>query len=130
MHNSPPVTLPLAARHISNEQSKFSRSLKSIQYLLSAIIHPLDVLRFSIAEENNDATMHRYLKMLADCRALLNASTEITNLRNDLAFKVVNPSYSNSTSAFNAVYTMDPAVFQASLSQQTTTAQAFRQARP
>ncbi|KAI8875124.1 hypothetical protein K501DRAFT_280672 [Backusella circina FSU 941] len=126
----PPAAVPAANRMMAPHQSKLDKSLKHLQYLLSGVVRPIDVLGLEISHDDNTTNIQRYLHVLADCHTLLlNISSEINALRNDIAFKAINPSYSaNKSSSQN--YTMSPTDFQASLTQQTTTNQTLRHARP
>lgn len=81
--------------------------------------------------DTNNENIQRYLQMLKDCRSLLlNVSAQINDMRNNITFQSINPSFSSSASmsASNNNFTMSPADFQASLVQQTTTSQALKTA--
>lgn len=123
----PPDTLPMTAKKMKPHQSKQDMSLKRPQYLISGIFRPMDVLGLEISKDVNNENVQRYLYMLRDCRnLLLNVSSQLTDMRNNLAIQSINPSFSSSTSTNN--YTMSPTDFQALLVQQTAAAQAVQKA--
>jgi hypothetical protein len=125
----PPDTIPIAARKMNKYQSKQDMSLKRLQYLLSGVFRPLDVLGLEISQDIHNDNVQRYLHMLKDCRSLLlNVSAQINDMRNNIAFQAINPSFSSTTSYNNQGFTMSPAEFQAALVQQTTASQAVKTA--
>ncbi|KAI9338901.1 hypothetical protein BD770DRAFT_400542 [Pilaira anomala] len=127
LHYQPPDTVPVAARKMNRFQAKQDMSLKKLQYLLSGIFRPLDVLGLEISKDSNHDNAQRYLYMLADCRILLkNVATQINDLRNNIAFQAINPNFTNNNNSGN--FTMDPSEFQAALVQQTSSAQAIQNA--
>jgi hypothetical protein len=86
---SPPDTIPSAARKMNKYQAKQDMSLKRLQYLLSGVFRPLDVLGLEISQNINNENIQRYLHMLKDCRALLfNVPVQINDMRNNIAFKL------------------------------------------
>ncbi|KAG2203119.1 hypothetical protein INT47_004926 [Mucor saturninus] len=124
----PPDTIPMASRKMKPFQSKQDMSLKRLQYLISGVFRPMDVLGLEISKETDNQNVQRYLYMLRDCRSLLlNVSAQINEMRNTLAIQAINPTFS-SPSGGNANYTMAPADFQALLVQQTAAAQAVQKA--
>jgi hypothetical protein len=81
-----------------------------------------------ISKEVDNANVQRYLHMLRDCRSLLlNVSAQVNELRNTIAFQAINPQFT-STSSSTTNFTMSPEAFQTALVQQTTTAQALKNA--
>ncbi|KAI7895717.1 uncharacterized protein EV154DRAFT_494695 [Mucor mucedo] len=125
----PPDTIPSAARKMNKYQSKQDMSLKRLQYLLSGVFRPLDVLGLEVSQDTNNENIQRYLHMLKDCRSLLlNVSAQINDMRNNIAFQSINPSFSSSASPSKTNFPMSPADFQAALVQQTTTSQALKTA--
>jgi hypothetical protein len=52
-------------------QIKQDMSLKRLQYLLSGVFRPLDVLGLEISQDINNENIQRYLHMLKDCRTLV-----------------------------------------------------------
>ncbi|KAI8382935.1 hypothetical protein BD560DRAFT_314009, partial [Blakeslea trispora] len=89
----PPDAVPSAYHSMTDAQRSHDQSLKSTQYLLSAVFRPLDSLAHAlhtsgIPEANN------YLQMLFHNRALLlNASHSINHYRNTIAIKSANKSF-------------------------------------
>ncbi|EIE84222.1 hypothetical protein RO3G_08932 [Rhizopus delemar RA 99-880] len=104
-------------------------SLKRLQYLLSGDFRLLDVLGLEISQDVNNDNVRRYLHMLKDCQTLfLNALAQTNDMRNNVAFQTINPSFSFNASANNHNFIMSPAKFQAALVQQTDTSQAIKNA--
>ena len=69
-----------------------------LQYLLSGVFRPLDVLGLEVSQDTNNPSIQRYLHMLKDCRELfLNVSAQINDLCNNIAFQAINPSFSSSS---------------------------------
>ncbi|KAI9271650.1 hypothetical protein BDA99DRAFT_545887 [Phascolomyces articulosus] len=129
LHYQTPDTIPTAARKMNKYQTKQDMSFKRLQYLLSGIFRPLDVLGLEISQEVNNPNVQRYLYMLKDCRALLlNVSAQINDMRNNIAFQAINPYFSTSNIANNNKFTMSPIEFQEALVQQSTTTKAIRSA--
>ncbi|KAI9248588.1 hypothetical protein BDA99DRAFT_446181, partial [Phascolomyces articulosus] len=129
LHYQPPDTIPTAARKMNKYQKKQDMSFKRLQYLLSGIFRPLDVLGLEISQEVNNPNVQRYLYMLKDCHALLlNVSAQINDMRNNIAFQAINPYFSTSNIANNNKFTMSPTEFQEALVQQSTTTKAIRSA--
>ncbi|KAG2230484.1 hypothetical protein INT48_003002 [Thamnidium elegans] len=82
LHYQPSDTVPVAARKMNRYQTKQDISLKKLQYLVSGVFRPFDVLDLEISKDDNQDNAQRYLYMLADCRSLLlNAATQINELR-------------------------------------------------
>jgi hypothetical protein len=96
--------------------------------LLSGVFRPLDVLGLEISKEVDNANVQRYLHMLRDCRSLLlNVSAQVNELRNTIAFQAINPHFTSASSS-TTNFTVSPEAFQTALVQQTTTAQALKNA--
>ncbi|KAI8354687.1 hypothetical protein BD560DRAFT_336184, partial [Blakeslea trispora] len=124
----PPSTLPIAAKNMSKYQSKQDMALKRLQYVVSGVSRPLNVLELEISKASDDTHVQQYLYMLANCRTLLlNVSAQVNDMRNNLAFQSVNPSFQSATSS-SQHYTMTPTQFQSALAEQTTTAQTIQNA--
>ncbi|KAI9487494.1 MAG: hypothetical protein EXX96DRAFT_81736 [Benjaminiella poitrasii] len=91
--------IPNAARKMSKSQRKQDTSFKHLQYLVSGLFRPLNILGHKLSLNVNNTHLQRYLPMLADCRLLLlNLSSQINQMRTNLAFHSINPSFSNTTS--------------------------------
>lgn len=124
----PPDTIPMAAQKMQKFHTKQDMSLKRLQYLLSAVFRPMDVLGLELSKDTNNGNLQRYLTMLLDCRTLLlNVSSQITEMRNNLALQAINPTFKTSTTS-TTTYTMDQTAFQALIVQQTSASQAVRNA--
>ena len=67
----PPDTIPNTTRKMNKYQTKQDMSLRRLQYLLSSVYRPLDVLGLEISQDRNNENIERYLHMLKDCRTLL-----------------------------------------------------------
>ncbi|KAG1039639.1 hypothetical protein G6F43_012455 [Rhizopus delemar] len=127
-----PDTIPMATRNIKKFPAKLKHdvSLKRLQYLVSGIFRPLDVLALEISRDHHNPNVQRYLEMLADARLLLlNLSAQMNEMRNTLAFQAMNPSFTSpNNSTDNNNYTMSLTDFQAALAQQTTAFQTYNKA--
>lgn len=129
MDYQPPDTIPLAARNMKPNQTKQDRSLKRLQYLASGTLRLLDVLALEISADNSNPNVQRYLRMLADCRDLiLNLTSEMTEMRKNIAFQAINPRFSSNSSSSNNNYIMPLDEFQTALAQQTTNLQNVQKA--
>ncbi|KAG2206637.1 hypothetical protein INT45_007412 [Circinella minor] len=53
----PPDTIPTAAHKMNKYQVKQDMSLKCLQYLLSGVFRPLDVLGLEISQDTNNANI-------------------------------------------------------------------------
>jgi hypothetical protein len=98
-------------------KSKQDMLFKRLQYMLSGVFRPLDVDGLKLSQDVNSDNTQRYLHMLKDCRSLLlNISAQINDMRNNIAFQAINPSFSSrAVSNTNHNVTMSPAEFQAAL---------------
>jgi hypothetical protein len=93
----PPDTIPLASRKMKPHQSKQDISLKRLQYLISGVFRPMDVLGLEISKDASNKNVQRYLLMLRDCRQLLlNVSAQVNKMRNNLAVQAINPTFTSS----------------------------------
>ncbi|KAI8368775.1 hypothetical protein BD560DRAFT_470271, partial [Blakeslea trispora] len=125
----PPETPPLAARKMLRSQNKQDMSLKRLQYLLSGALRPLDILGLEISQDVENDNTQRYLYMLHDCRQLLlNLSSQMNDMRINLAYQAINPTFSSTNSNSSSSYTISPTEFQVGLSQQTAANQAVQNA--
>ncbi|CAO3642050.1 unnamed protein product [Cunninghamella echinulata] len=125
----PPDTIPEAARKMNKSQSRQDMSLKRLQYLLSGVVRPLDVLSHEISEDIDNDKSQRCLNILNDCRELLiDLSSNINNLRNNIALQSINPSFHVTANTGQDNYTMSPTDFQSAIIQQAANKQAIRNA--
>ncbi|KAG2234670.1 hypothetical protein INT48_005822 [Thamnidium elegans] len=107
LNYQPPDTIPMASRKMNKYQTKQDMSLKRLQYMLSGVFRPLDVLGLEISRDATNDNVQRYLLMLKDCRTLLlNVSAQINDMRNNIAFQAINPSFTSTNSANNHTFTM------------------------
>ncbi|CEP13170.1 hypothetical protein [Parasitella parasitica] len=124
-----PVTIPSAEKMMNKGQRIEDSSLKQLQYSLSAVYRPLDILCLEIiSSESGNPNLERYCAMLRDIRKLLlHAGSSMTHIRNNIALRTVNPSFSLKSD--NKVkYTLPLDEFQNTLIQQTAARNATRDA--
>lgn len=124
-----PATIPSAERMMNKGQRYEDNSLKQLQYLLSAVYRPLDILSHElVSSEAGNPNLERYCTMLRDVRKLLlHVGASMTHTRNNIALRAVNPSFSMKTG--NEVnYTLPLDEFQNTLIQQTAARKATREA--
>ncbi|KAI8082474.1 uncharacterized protein B0P05DRAFT_447200, partial [Gilbertella persicaria] len=124
-----PATIPTAERMMNREQKYEDHSLKQLQCLLSAASRPLDILIHEMfTHENGNPNLERYSTMLRDIRRLLlHVYSMMTQQRNNLALRAVNPSFSIDNDS-KANYTLPLEEFQQTLVQQTAARKATREA--
>lgn len=125
-----PATIPTAEEQLMNRGQKLEdSSLKQLQYLLSAAFRPLDILIHEMfTYENGNPNLERYSAIMRDTRRLLlHVCAIITQHRNNIALRAVDPSFSmKPTSETN--YTLPLDEFQQTLIQQTAARKATREA--
>ncbi|EIE88314.1 hypothetical protein RO3G_13025 [Rhizopus delemar RA 99-880] len=124
-----PATIPSAERMMNKGQRYEDNSLKQLQYLLSAVYRPLDILSHElVSSEAGNPNLERYCTMLRDVhKLLLHVGASMTHTRNNIALRAVNPSFSMKTG--NEVnYTLPLDEFQNTLIQQTAARKATREA--
>lgn len=124
-----PATIPTAEKLMNRGQKMEDSALKHHQYRLSALFRPLDVLTHELlTSESDNANLERYINMLKDIRRLLlDLNSGITQSRNNIALRAVNPSFSLKPEN-DTQYTLPLQEFQATLIQQTATKKATREA--
>lgn len=124
-----PATIPTAERLMNKGQRYEDTSLKHLQYLLSATFRPLDILTHElVSSESGNPNLERYCAMLQDVRRLLlHVCSSMTQSRNNIALRAVNPSFSVKTDQ-EAQYTLPLDEFQSTLIQQTAARKATREA--
>ena len=115
-----PEAIPSALQRMNKGQKHEDQSLKQFQYLVSAILRPLDILAHELAtNEANNQHLEKYMLMLRDVRKLvLNVSSSLNNARNNVAMRAFNPAYSIKRD--DGSYTLPLSEFQSALTQQTT----------
>ncbi|KAI9468992.1 MAG: hypothetical protein EXX96DRAFT_590030 [Benjaminiella poitrasii] len=101
----PPDMIPVAVHNIQRTQQKQDASLKRLQYLVSGIFRPLDILGHEI-------------KILLNCRLLLL----------NLPTQAINPAFYNTASPPETYYVIPITEFQSAVARQVNTAQIFRKA--
>ncbi|RCH87994.1 hypothetical protein CU097_002700 [Rhizopus azygosporus] len=98
-------TIPDAAHRMKPSQTKQDMALKRLQYLISGIFRPLDILGHEISLDNENANIQRYLTILADCRTLLlNLSSQVNDMRNTLGFQTINPTFKSTAAPTQKFY--------------------------
>ncbi|CEP09535.1 hypothetical protein, partial, partial [Parasitella parasitica] len=124
-----PATIPTAERLMNKGQRYEDNNLKHLQYLLSAAFRPLDILSHElVSSESDNPNLERYCTMLSDVRKLLlHTCAAMTQSRNNIALRAVNPSFSVKSDS-EATYTLPLDEFQNTLIQQTAARKATREA--
>ncbi|KAI8324615.1 hypothetical protein EDC96DRAFT_426190, partial [Choanephora cucurbitarum] len=129
LNYQPPLTMPEAKRRMNNSQAKEDATLKHIQYLLSGVFRPLDILASEVCTNDlpTDHSQH-FIEIINDLRSLmLNVNASISSSRTDIAFRAVNPNF-RAPSSGNQNYLMSSEAFQSAVSQQTTANKTMREA--
>ncbi|KAI8327858.1 hypothetical protein BC941DRAFT_457997 [Chlamydoabsidia padenii] len=129
MEYKAPATIPTAERLMNKGQRYEDNNLKHLQYLLSAVFRPLDILSHElVSSESGNPNLERYCTILSDVRKLLlHTCAAMTQSRNNIALRAVNPSFSvKSDSEVN--YTLPLDEFKNTLIQQTAARRATREA--
>ncbi|KAG2212976.1 hypothetical protein INT45_013285 [Circinella minor] len=122
MHYTAPQAIPAA---VSREDS----TLRHLQYQLSAVFRPFDVLANELLQILPQDQLARFFIILRDtCTLLMHANGSINQARNHLALRTINPSFSAINN--NTTYTMATDIFQTTVSQQASAQRALRDARP
>jgi hypothetical protein len=124
----PPATIPSAERLMNKGQHFEDNSIKHLQYIHSATYRPLDILIHELitAEEGNP-NLERYCSMLHDIRRLmLHTGATATHMRNNIALRAVDPSFSMKSTEAN--YTLPLDEFQTTMVSQTAAKKATREA--
>ncbi|KAG1540261.1 hypothetical protein G6F49_012172 [Rhizopus delemar] len=127
-----PSSLPTAQRCMNKAQQLEDSSLRDLQYLLSGVFRPLDVLGNEMLQSTNvpSEALERHLGILNHARTLLiNACATITYNRNKIAMRAVNPRFTAPAPGTQKKYTMANEVFEQAITQQTSAAKALREAR-
>ncbi|KAG0183934.1 hypothetical protein DFQ28_000456 [Apophysomyces sp. BC1034] len=125
---SPPLTIPAAQERFNKSQSREDQLLKNIQYQLSAVFRPLDVIANELYSILPSEQATRIFTILRDTRTLLMHANGTTNqARNSLALRAINPSFT--VSPTEGSYTMTPNTFQTLVSQCSATQKSLREAR-
>ncbi|KAG0171037.1 hypothetical protein DFQ28_008974 [Apophysomyces sp. BC1034] len=125
---SPPLTIPVDQARFNKSQSREDQLLKNIQYQLSAVFRPLDVLANELYSILPPKYAARVFTILRDTRTLLmHANGTTDQARNSLALKAINPSFT--VSPTEGSYTITPDTFQTLVSQCSATQKFLREAR-
>ncbi|CEP08765.1 hypothetical protein [Parasitella parasitica] len=125
-----PATIPTAERAMNKSQRYEDNCLKQLQYQLSAVYRPFDILSHeSTTSEAGNPNLERYCTMLRDVRKLpLHVGASITNSRNNIALGgAINPSIVIKPGN-EATYALSLDEFQQTLIQQTAARKATREA--
>ncbi|KAI8064876.1 hypothetical protein BDF21DRAFT_427318 [Thamnidium elegans] len=128
MDYKPPATIPSAERLMNKGQRYEDNAIKQLQYVHSATYRPLDIfIHELITTEQDNPNLERYCSMLHDIRRLmLHTGSTATQMRNNIALRAVDPSFSLKTNETN--YTLPLEEFQTTLVQQTAAKKATREA--
>ena len=124
----PPATIPSAERLMNKGQRYEDNSIKHLQYVHSATYRPLDIfIHELITTEQGNPNLERYCSMLHDIRRLmLHTGSAATQMRNNIALRAVDPSFSLKSN--DASYTLPLDEFQTTVVQQTAAKKATREA--
>ncbi|KAG1277336.1 hypothetical protein G6F66_012327 [Rhizopus arrhizus] len=125
----PPDAVTAAYGHMNESQRSHDASLKSIQYLLSAVFRSLNLLGHQLlnARETND--IQHSLKILHDARAmLLNVSNSVNIYRNGIAIKAANKSFKTDLSG-DSRHTMPSDQFHSMICQLNSTQKTIKDAQ-
>ncbi|KAI9481096.1 MAG: hypothetical protein EXX96DRAFT_565413 [Benjaminiella poitrasii] len=109
--------------------------MEHVTYLPTGMI-PDAALKMQRTQQKQDASLkpentaaQRYMEILLDCRLLLlNLSSQVNQMRTNLAFEGINPAFYNTASPSETSYVMLIIEFQSAVAQQVNTAQTFRKA--
>ncbi|GAA5805543.1 hypothetical protein HPULCUR_011061 [Helicostylum pulchrum] len=126
MDYKPPATIPSAERLMTKGQRYEDNAIKQLQYVHSATYRPLDIfIHELITTEQGNPNLERYCSMLHDIRRLmLHTGSTATQMRNNIALRAVDPSFSLKTNETN--YTLPLDEFQTTLVRQTAAKKATR----
>ncbi|KAI9315444.1 hypothetical protein BX666DRAFT_1837975, partial [Dichotomocladium elegans] len=124
-----PATIPTAERAMNKGQRHEDSSLRQLQYQLSAVYRPLDILSHELVTcEAGNPNLERYCAMLHDvCKLLLHVGASMTYARTNIALRAINPSFSLKSSN-EVTYTLPLDEFQNTLIQQSAARKATRAA--
>ncbi|KAG2212560.1 hypothetical protein INT45_005347, partial [Circinella minor] len=129
MRYTAPQAIPAAASRFIRSQSREDSTLRHLQYQLSAVFRPFDVLANELLQILPQDQLARFFIILRDIRTLLmHANSSINQARNHLALRTINPSFSAINN--NTTYTMATDIFQTTVSQQASAQHALWDARP
>ncbi|KAG1141375.1 hypothetical protein G6F37_010609 [Rhizopus arrhizus] len=122
------ATIPTAERLMNKGQRYEDRSLKHLQYLLSAAFRPLDILSHElVSSESGNPNLKRYCTMFRGiCKLLLHICSTMAQARNNIVLLTVNPSFSLEQDQ-EIQYTLPLDKFQNTLIQQTAARKATRE---
>lgn len=122
------TTIPSALQRMNKGQKHEDQSLKHFQYLVSAVLRPLDILAHELASnEANNPHFKKYMLMLKDVRKLLlHVSSSLNHARNNVAMRSFNSNYSIKKD--EGSYTLPLSEIQAALTEQTTERKNLREA--
>ncbi|KAI9003057.1 hypothetical protein CLU79DRAFT_783461, partial [Phycomyces nitens] len=117
---TPLATLPLAQSHFKPHQTREDMTLPAFR--------PLDILAHEILISAPEDQAVKYLGIIKDVRKLMvHTNTTINQSRNALAVQSINPKF-QTTDQSSRRYTMDPQIFQQTLSEQVSNQEAMRKA--
>lgn len=126
---APPETLPIADQRFNKAQKSQDQTLRQIQYGLSGILRPLDVLGYVLHQSLPQDQLDRVFAILHDLRLLvLHNCGMVNSARNQLALRVVNLTYKMPST--DKTYTMDLTAFKDTLSHHNALQKAIKEANP
>ncbi|RCH88068.1 hypothetical protein CU097_000681, partial [Rhizopus azygosporus] len=128
----PPSTLPAAQRCMNKTQQLEDSSLRDLQYFLSGVFRPLDILGNELLQSTNvpPESLGRHLDILNHARTLLiNACATVTYNRNKIALRAVNPRFTAPALSTQKKYTMASENSHQAITQKMSAAKGLREAR-
>lgn len=126
---APPETLPIAEKRFNKAHKFQDQTLRQIQYGLSGVLRPLDVLGHVLLQTLPQDQLDRVFAILHDVRLLvLHNCGMVNSARNQLALRVVSPAYQ--VPPPDKTYTMDLTTFKDTLSHHNALQKAIKEANP
>ncbi|OBZ81365.1 hypothetical protein A0J61_10586 [Choanephora cucurbitarum] len=121
--------MPGSRRKMNKGQAQEDTTLRNLQYLISGVFRPLDILGSEICTTNLPMEeTQRFITILADVRTLLlNVNSTISSSRLDINFRAVNPTFKAATNGTHN-YLMSPDGFAEAVSQQSAVQKTMRKA--
>lgn len=107
-------------------------SLRDLQYFLSGVFRPLDILGNELLQSTNvpPESLGRHLDILNHARTLLiNACATVTYNRNKIALRAVNPRFTAPALSTQKKYTMASENSHQAITQKMSAAKGLREAR-
>ncbi|KAI9496843.1 hypothetical protein BDB00DRAFT_889729 [Zychaea mexicana] len=125
---SPPAAVPQADRLFKPGQKAEDAMLRQLQYTLSAVLRPLDVLGHTLLPILPNEHINRVFATINDVHTLvLHTASTINNQRNQLALRAIHPSLKAPSQ--DKQYTMSADTFKDTVTEFTAMQKSIRDAR-